>query len=132
MKTSTHTLPLDSSREATFDFLSKIENLLKWATMFCLELKKDSQGQHKVVTPDGEIFFRIEADRRTGTIDMYGGPTESQMAYWPARVVERPVHGNLLFSRPCSIRACPTRSLRASARAFSRNSRISSGMLAAN
>jgi hypothetical protein len=65
--------------------------------MFCLELKKDSQGQHKVVTPDGEIFFRIEADKRTGTIDMYGGPTESQMAYWPARVVERPGRGSLFI-----------------------------------
>ena len=97
MKTSTHTLPLDSSKEAAFDFLSRIENLPKWATMFCLELKKDSQGQHKVVTPDGEIFFRIEADKRTGTIDMYGGPTESQMAYWPARVVERPGRGSLFI-----------------------------------
>jgi hypothetical protein len=24
---------------------------------------------------------------------MYGGPSEDQMAYWPARVVERPGHG---------------------------------------
>lgn len=97
MKTSTHTLPLDASKEAAFDFLSKIENLPKWATAFCRELKKDSRGQHKVVTPDGEIFFRIEADGRTGTIDMYGGPTASQMAYWPARVVERPGHGSLFI-----------------------------------
>jgi hypothetical protein len=26
---------------------------------------------------------------------MFGGPTEDQMAYWPARVVEWPGHGSL-------------------------------------
>jgi hypothetical protein len=28
---------------------------------------------------------------------MYGGPAEDKMAYWPARVVERPGHGSLLI-----------------------------------
>jgi hypothetical protein len=50
-----------------------------------------------VVTPEGEIFFRIEADVTTGVIDMYGGPAEDKMAYWPARVVDRPGHGSVLI-----------------------------------
>ncbi|MGH6894264.1 MAG: hypothetical protein ACREEP_18615 [Dongiaceae bacterium] len=50
-----------------------------------------------MVTPQGEIFFRIEADETTGIIDMYGGPDEAHMAYWPARVVERPGHGSLFI-----------------------------------
>jgi hypothetical protein len=95
VNTSTHTLPLSVSKETAFAFLSRIENLPTWATLFCKELRTDSQGRYKVVTPDGEIFFRIEADPRTGVIDMYGGPTEEHMAYWPARVVERPGHGSL-------------------------------------
>jgi hypothetical protein len=95
MNTSTHTLSLSASKEAAFAFLSDIENLPKWATIFCRELKIDDHGRYKVVTPDGEIFFRIEADARTGVIDMYGGPTEDAMAYWPARVVERPGSGCL-------------------------------------
>ncbi len=65
--------------------------------MFCKELKVLDDGRFKVVTPQGEIFFRMEADRNSGVIDMYGGPDEGQMAYWPARVVERPGAGSLLI-----------------------------------
>jgi hypothetical protein len=97
MNTNTHTLPLATSKQMAFAFLSKIENLPKWATQFCRELKKDANGRHKVVTPQGEIFFRIEANARTGVIDMYGGPAPDAMAYWPARVVERPGHGSLFI-----------------------------------
>lgn len=97
MKTSTHTLPLKASKAHAFAFLADITNLPKWATVFCKELKKDAQGKHKVVTPGGEIFFRILADESTGTIDMFGGPTEEQMAYWPARIVERPGAGSLFI-----------------------------------
>ncbi|MFA5952868.1 MAG: hypothetical protein WC807_21640 [Hyphomicrobium sp.] len=97
MKTSTHTLPLNASKAKAFAFIADIANLPTWATVFCKELKRDAQGKHKVVTPGGEIFFRIAADEKTGTIDMFGGPTEDQMAYWPARVVERPGAGSLFI-----------------------------------
>jgi len=97
VKTSTHTLPLRATKADAFAFLSNIENLPKWATVFCRELKRDEQGRYKVVTPGGEIFFRIVADEKTGAVDMYGGPSEQQMAYWPARVVERPGAGSLFI-----------------------------------
>jgi hypothetical protein len=97
MKTSTHTKALPTSKEDTFAFLSNIENLPKWATIFCQGLKTDSKGRQKVMTPGGELFFKIKANEETGTIDMYGGPTEEQMAYWPARVVERPGAGSLFI-----------------------------------
>lgn len=35
----------------------------------------------------GEFFFRIQADPKTGVIDMYAGPTETEMALFPTRVV---------------------------------------------
>jgi len=95
MLTSTHTLPLDAPREKAFAFLADIQNLPKWATQFCRRLRRDGAGRWKVETPDGEIFFRIAADPATGVVDMYGGPDEAHMAYWPARVVERP--GGSLF-----------------------------------
>ena len=87
MLTSTHTLPLAAPQERVFAFLSQIENLPKWATLFCQELKRDAAGRHKVTTPQGEIFFRIDADARTGVIDMYGGPSEEFLAHWPTRVI---------------------------------------------
>lgn len=97
MKSNTHTLELAASKERAFEFLSRIENLPRWATQFCKALKKDEAGRTKIVTPQGEIFFRIDADRDTGVIDMHGGPDEAHMAYWPARVVERPGHGSLFM-----------------------------------
>lgn len=97
MKTSTHTLPLHASKASAFEFLSDIRNLPRWATQFCKELTQDEQGRHKVVTPGGEIFFKIVADEKTGIIDMFGGSTEDQMAYWPARIVERPGAGSLFI-----------------------------------
>jgi hypothetical protein len=89
MNSNTHTYQLSAPKCRVFEFLSKIENLPKWATMFCKELKRVEGNRYKVVTPQGEIFFRIDADAKTGVIDMFGGPTEERMAYWPARVVER-------------------------------------------
>ena len=97
MNSNTHTLALKAPKAQVFDFLSQIENLPKWATIFCKQLKSLGDGRYKVVTPQGEIFFRIEADRESGVIDMYGGPDEGQMAYWPARVVERPGAGSLFI-----------------------------------
>jgi len=95
MKSSTHTLTLSAPKDKVFDFLSRIENLPSWATLFCRELKPIGRDRYKVVTPQGEIFFLIEADRATGIIDMYGGPSEHEMAYWPARIVSRPDGGSL-------------------------------------
>jgi hypothetical protein len=97
MNTSTHTLSLNASKATVFAFLSRIENPPKWATRFCKELKKDREGRDKVVTPQGEIFFRMAPDPVTGVIDMYGGPAPDQEAYWPARVVERPGSGSLFI-----------------------------------
>ena len=96
MKTSTHTLPLAAPKERTFGFLSQIENLPKWATRFCKSVRRDGDG-HRILTPQGEIAFRIEADARTGIVDMYGGPSADAMAHWPARVVATPDGGSLLI-----------------------------------
>jgi hypothetical protein len=49
------------------------------------------------VTPQGEIFFRIEGDAESGVLDMYGGPSEEQLAYWRARIVEWPEQGSLFI-----------------------------------
>lgn len=87
---------LPASREEAFDFLADIRNLPKWAITFCKELKREG-GKYKIVTPQGEIFFRIEADRKTGVIDMYGGPTEEGMALWPTRLVAAPDGGTDYF-----------------------------------
>lgn len=38
----------------------------------------------------GEFRFEIDADERSGVIDMHAGPSEDEMALFPTRVVELP------------------------------------------
>jgi len=80
---------LDETKDKTHDFVSRVSNLPKWATSFCRGLRTVN-GETKIITPAGEIFFRIDADAERGIVDMTGGPAPDAMAYWPARVVELP------------------------------------------
>jgi hypothetical protein len=89
MTNVTVTAILEAPRDDVFAYLSKIENLPEWASEFARELKY-VDGKAKVVNGLGEFFFRIEADPRTGVIDMLVGPTESELALFPTRVVELP------------------------------------------
>jgi hypothetical protein len=82
----TVTAVLDAPKVDVFDYLSRVENLPKWATDFAQELRYEG-GKAKVVNGLGELFFRIEADPETGVIDMYAGPTERELALFPTRVV---------------------------------------------
>ena len=97
MNSSTHSLTLSAPANKVFDFLSKIENLPKWATLFCRELKRDDDGNYRVATPQGEIFFAITSHEPTGTIDMFGGPDKDRMSYWPSRVIAQPDGGSLFL-----------------------------------
>ena len=89
MKSETVTTVLPAPKGEVFAYLAEVENLPRWATEFARELKVEN-GRHKVVNGLGEFFFAIEADEATGVIDMRAGPTESEMALFPTRVVELP------------------------------------------
>jgi hypothetical protein len=89
MEIRTASLVAGAPAERLFAYLSQVAHLPQWATDFCRELKV-VDGKHKVVSPMGELFFRIEADERSGVIDMFAGPSEDQLAIFPARVVALP------------------------------------------
>jgi hypothetical protein len=72
-----------------FAYLAEIENLPDWATEFARELKH-VDGRHKVVNGLGEFFFELRPDEATGVIDMLAGPTEEELAIFPARVIGLP------------------------------------------
>jgi hypothetical protein len=86
MITRTVTTVLPAPRDEVFQFISRIENLPRWANEFARELRLED-GKAKVVNGLGEFFFSIEADERTGVIDMFAGPTEAEMAIFPSRVI---------------------------------------------
>ena len=82
----TVTAVLDAPAPRVFEYLSRIENLPEWATEFARELKY-VDGKAKVVNGLGEFYFSIEADSKTGVIDMLVGPTEDELELFPTRVV---------------------------------------------
>lgn len=86
MRSATVTTVLDADAQTVFDWLSDIENLPAWATEFARELRRDGD-RYKVVNGLGEFLFDIRADRETGVIDMFAGPTAEQMALFPTRAV---------------------------------------------
>ena len=99
----TVTAVLDAPKGDVFAYLARVENLPEWATDFARELRYED-GKTKVVNGLGEFFFRIEADPKTGVIDMYAGPSEAEMALFPTRVValggERSAYSFTMFKAP--------------------------------
>jgi hypothetical protein len=92
MRTATVTAVVDAPRARVFDYMADIENLPEWATEFARELRRDGDD-YKVRNGLGEFFFTIRADRETGVIDMYAGPTKEALAVFPTRVVALPDGG---------------------------------------
>ena len=89
MRNESVTTVLRAPRDEVFEYLSDIENLPDWATEFARELKREG-GRYKVVNGLGEFLFEIRADRDTGVIDMFAGPSEEEMAIFPTRAVSLP------------------------------------------
>jgi hypothetical protein len=86
VKSRTVTTVLPAPKREVFAYLSETENLPDWATEFARELKV-VDSKYKVVNGLGEFFFEIRADEDTGVIDMLAGPSESELALFPTRVV---------------------------------------------
>jgi hypothetical protein len=92
VKTATVTRVVDAPHTRMFDYMSDIEHLPEWATEFARELRREGDD-YKVRNGLGEFFFAIRADRATGVIDMYAGPTKDAMAVFPTRVLALPGGG---------------------------------------
>jgi hypothetical protein len=89
MRTATVTTVLSASQPVVFDYMADIEHLPEWATEFARELRRDGDD-YKVVNGLGEFYFAIRADRDSGVIDMFAGPTKEQMTVFPTRAIELP------------------------------------------
>jgi len=78
MKSVTESCVVSYSKDVVFDFLSNFENMPKWSTQFVKSIKI-VDSKKKAVTPLGEVFIRIDSDKKSGVIDIFAGPTENQM-----------------------------------------------------
>ena len=89
MRSETVTAVLHAPAREVFDYLADIENLPEWATEFARRLERDGDDI-KVVNGLGEFFFALQADRASGVIDMFAGPTKDEMAVFPTRAIRLP------------------------------------------
>jgi hypothetical protein len=96
VRSETVTVVLSAPQRAVFDYISDIEKLPEWATEFARELKREGPD-YKVINALGEFYFEVNADRNTGVIDMFAGPSKEQMAIFPTRAVGLP-DGRTAFS----------------------------------
>ena len=95
MQIKTASVILTTTKRDAFEYLSDVENLPKWATEFCQQIRT-VDGTHKIVTCDPEapeLYFRIRADHDSGVIDMLAGPTQDQLWTFPTRVLDLPGGG---------------------------------------
>ena len=89
MRSRTVTAVLNADQGTVFDYLSDIDRLPEWATEFARDLRREGDD-YKVVNGLGEFYFAIQADRQTGVIDMFAGPSKQRMAVFPTRAVPLP------------------------------------------
>ena len=83
-------ISLDSKR--VYAFVSRPENLPKWAPGLCRSLRK-SRGGWLLETPDGEVAFRFVAKNKLGVLDHYVGEF-----YVPFRVVPNAAGSEVLLT----------------------------------
>lgn len=96
MNSVTETCVVSVPSDKVFDFLSDIENIPKWATKFVKKLSL-VDGKYKALTPVGEVFIRLDADQKSGHIDIYAGPTEKDMTPAYMRIISLPTNSTAVM-----------------------------------
>ena len=86
MKSVTESCVVSKPFGVVFGFLSEYDNMPKWSTKFVQAIKTED-GHTKAVTPFGEMFVRMDSDRKTRVIDIFAGPTQSEMSPAYMRVI---------------------------------------------
>jgi hypothetical protein len=85
----TETCVISIPKDIVFAFLSNIENLPKWSTKFVKKIIL-VDGKYKAETPIGEVFIKLDTNEKAGLIDIYAGPTESNMTPAYLRTISLP------------------------------------------
>ena len=84
-KVQCFTVVIEAPAEAVFDTVRDLGKLPLWSIHFCRGIRLEDDHAW-VDSPAGEVYFAIESDARTGTLDWWSGPTKSEATRWPTRV----------------------------------------------
>lgn len=79
-----------ASAEAVFRELADIERFPCWAAEYCERLELTAGGDWRAYTIQGDLLLELEADARTGVIDLHLGCGERCEQLLPLRVVTLP------------------------------------------
>ena len=96
---------VDAPAEVVFDFMNDLRNLPSWSIHWCKGVRLIDDGAI-VTTSAGEVYFGITADRETGVLDWWSGPTMQTAVRWPTRVVGLP-DGRSLYEVTAIMEAFP-------------------------
>ncbi|MGH7371740.1 MAG: SRPBCC family protein [Candidatus Methylomirabilales bacterium] len=86
LKSKTLSVAINCDPKKLYEFVSKPENLPKWAKMFCRSIKK-SKGGWVVETPQGPANVRFSKKNDFGILDHYVSPAPGVEVFVPMRVV---------------------------------------------
>lgn len=86
MNAHTETVMIQVSPKVVFDFIANIENLPKWAVVFCQHLRREG-SRWIVTTPGGDLTIRYVTEPKSGVIDMYVSPAPGVEGAAYSRVV---------------------------------------------
>ena len=85
MTIRTLSLTVPASRDVVYRFLADVENFPKWAAGYCESIELHRRGW-LAYTSQGEMVVELEADDRTGVIDLRVGPSADKFRLFPLRV----------------------------------------------
>lgn len=97
MKSRTLNITIHRNPKEVYHFVSDLKNLPKWATAFCLSIKKS--GKVWIAqTPQGPVKIRIAAKNRFGVLDHTVIPAPGKEIFVPMRVVPNGKGSEVLFT----------------------------------
>ncbi len=86
MNIRTIAVTVSAPRDIVFNYLADIENLPKWAGVWCERLGLQ-RGRWWALTAEGEQVLDMETSAGTGVIDLRAGPSPERMTPMPVRVL---------------------------------------------
>jgi len=97
LKSRTLSVAINCDPGRVYEFVSKPENLPKWAKMFCRSIKK-SNGGWIVETPQGPVKVRFTRKNEFGILDHYVNPAPGVEVFVPMRVVPNGSGSEVIFT----------------------------------
>ena len=97
LKSRTLSVAINCDPGRVYEFVSKPENLPKWAKMFCRSIKK-SNGGWIVETPQGPVNVRFSKRNDFGVLDHYVSPAPGVEVFVPMRVVPNGSGSEVIFT----------------------------------